>query len=352
VRCDQAQADLSSSADGELDATRAEPLAAHLAGCAACTVFSDRLAQIRRQLRFEPLGEVPDVAAAVVAQLRREAAGVPVGSRPAHVGRPHRTPARRRLLPAAAVFLVGAVAGAGFAGLGRDAAPPALALGLPARVLAAQTAIQSLEGRVELIETGWHPDVPRRRFTGTLRYQSPESLALRLEDSTRYPSSAWRRNNVELVVDGASDTWWTRGVRDCPTEALPSCTPPAPRLRVVDGREPFAAATPVPLDLVLPAASFRLAAPPPSLGTRRLDGREAIGVAVTAAQIAPLLEGLRPAGNLRLTHPADPADCGSTGRRSSPSPSTSGPGTPPTGAGGPPPTATPTGPGTASSASG
>ena len=294
MRCDQARADLSLAADGELAGGRDAPLAAHLAGCGACTAFQARLATIRQQLRFEPVGAVPDVAPRVMVAVRHRA--------------PSRPPGRRggRLLPVAAAFLAGAVVGATFVGLGgRRPAQVAMA-DLPARVVAAQRTLTSLAAEVTLVERNWHPDVPERVLAGRLRYRAPESLALQLTDRTVYPSAAWVHNDVTLVVTG--DRWWTRGPRGCPVEAQPACTPRAPRVRLVERREPFADATPVPLDLVTPVRSFTPAAAPAPLGAGRVGGRAAVGVATTAAQVAPLLAGLAPAGNLRAFHPSDPVE--------------------------------------------
>jgi hypothetical protein len=309
VRCDQARVDVSLAADGELAGERAGPLAAHLAGCAACAAFQAHSAAIRQQLRFEPVGAVPDVAPRVLTAVRHrappaEGSGLAAaGPPPAAAGRPA---GRRhgRLLPVAAAFLAGAVVGATFVGLGgRRPAQVALA-DLPARVVAAQRTLTSLAAEVSLVERNWHPDVPERVLTGRLRYRAPESLALWLTDRTAYPSAAWVRNDVTLVVTGGR--WWTRGPRSCPVEAQPACTPRTPRVRLVERREPFADATPVPLDLVTPVRSFTPAAAPAPLGTRRVAGRAAEGVATTAAQVAPLLAGLAPAGNLRAFHPTDP----------------------------------------------
>jgi predicted anti-sigma-YlaC factor YlaD len=309
VRCEQARADLSLAADGELPGGRDAPLAAHLAGCPACAAFQARLATIRQQLRFEPVGVVPDVAPRVMAAVRHRAPAPPAPATPAPPTR-GRPPARRRVprggrvLPVAAAFLAGAVVGATFVGLGgRRPAQVAMA-DLPARVVAAQRTLTSLAAEVSLVERNWHPDVPERVLAGRLRYRAPESLALQLSDRTTYPSAAWVRDDVALVVTG--DRWWTRGPRGCPAEAQPACTPRAPLVRLVERREPFADATPVPLELVTPVRSFTPAAAPAPLGARRVGGRAAVGVATTAAQVAPLLAGLAPAGNLRAFHPSDP----------------------------------------------
>ena len=204
-----------------------------------------------------------------------------------------------------AAFLGGVVLGATFIGLGRGGPGQVAMADLPARVVAAQRTLTSLAADVSLVERGWHSSAPERRFTGRLRYRAPEHLALELTDRTAYPSPDWPRADLGLVVTG--DRWWTTGQRTCPAEALPGCAPPTPRVRLVERREPFADATPVPLDLVTPVRSFTPAGAGASLGARQVAGRAATGVAATAAQAAPLLAGLTPAGagNLRSLHPAD-----------------------------------------------
>jgi hypothetical protein len=315
-------ASLSAAVDGELAAERAESLDAHLAACPVCADFRDRLAALRQRLRFEPVGTVPDLAPRVLAAIRTGGAApaltgvdkqAPVSAPRATL--PHRgarRPApgvgrgrRGRLVPAVAAFLGGVVLGATFIGLGRGGPGQVAMADLPGRVVAAQQALTSLDAEVSLVERGWHPSVPERRFGGRLRYRAPEQLALQLDDRTVYPSAAWPRSDLDLVV--ASDRWWARGRRACPVEAQPQCTPPAPRVRLVERREPFADATPVPLDLVTPVRSFTPAGAGASLGGRRVAGRAASGVATSAAQVAPLLSALAPAGagNLRALHPAD-----------------------------------------------
>jgi hypothetical protein len=315
MSCKEAMAALSAALDGELAEGRAGPLDAHLAACPACTAFRARLATLRQQLRFEPVGAVPDVAPRVLDAIRAVPTGrsAPPGHAPppspARPDGPPPLPARprvgrgRRLLPVAAAFVCGAVLGATFIGLGRGGPGQVAMAELPARVVAAQRSLSSLAADVSLVERGWHPSVPERRFTGRLRYRAPEHLALELADRTVYPSAGWVPADVALVVTG--DRWWTRGPRACPIEAQPQCTPRAPAVRLVERREPFADATPVPLDLVTPVRSFTPAGTGSPLGSRRVAGRAAFGVATTAAQVAPLLSGLAPAGILRPVHPAD-----------------------------------------------
>jgi hypothetical protein len=111
---------------------------------------------------------------------------------------------------------------------------------------------------------------------------------------------------MELVV--TADRWWMRAPRACAVEAMPECIPRKPVVRLVTHREPFADATPVPLDLITPVRSFALADAPVALGSRRIGGRRALGVLTTVAQVQPLLAGLDPAGNLRRFYPSDRAE--------------------------------------------
>jgi anti-sigma factor RsiW len=340
VSCREAMAELSAAADGELAAGRAAVLEEHLAACPACTAFQARLVNLRQRLRFEPVGVVPDVAPRVLTAIREgrpgplregraglrggvDNRGHPVsgsatlplrGASHGEVGfgrgRRGRVPGfrrggRGRGLPVVAAFLCGVVLGATFIGLGRGGPGQVAMADLPARVVAAQRTLASLAADVSLVERGWHPRVPERRFAGRLRYRAPEHLALELTDRSAYPSAAWPRSDLGLVVTGSR--WWTRGRRACPAEAMPQCAPPDRQVRLVERREPFADATPVPLDLVTPVGSFTPAGAGAPLGTRRVAGRAATGVATTVAQVAPLLAGLAPggAGNLRGLHPSD-----------------------------------------------
>lgn len=288
MRCDVAQAHLSGTLDGDGDRGALVEVADHVAGCGPCSAFESAALAVRRRLRFETVADVPDIAGPVMASLPQ----------------PQPTKARRRPLwfPVAAALVAGMVAGAALVGGASRDAPTAEAA-LPGRVLRAQEGITSLDARLEIVERGWHRGVPERRFSGRLTYRSPESLALSLRDTTTYPSAAWVHNDVDLVV--TADEWWTRGPRDCPVQALPACTPRDPRVRSVRAREPFSAGSPAPLDLVVPVRSFTNSAPPAALDSRRVAGRDTVGVVVSAAQVAPLLDGLRPAGNLRSLHPAD-----------------------------------------------
>ena len=269
LTCDLAQRSLSARADGEpADAPVAE-VDAHVAGCVECRAFGRRVVEVRQLLRLEPVGELPDIAPSVMARIT--------------------TPEPRRWWPSvAAAALVGAVAGATFAGAGREPATVAAA-DLAERVVEVQPAVSSLAADV-VVEAGG--DVWR----GTLRYRAPESLAVILRDA----------DGTLLATVADDDRWWVSGPRRCAPPASSPCAPPTERALV--GRTPFADDAPVPVELVSPVDSLSRSAPPTELGTRDIGGRPALGVSVTVGQVAGLLESIDPTGALRPVHPTDPVE--------------------------------------------
>ena len=325
---------LSLDLDGELDAARSAEVEDHLAGCPSCAAFADRLVAIRRALR-DDVEPGPDVRAGVLAAIGSATAteargpavtpGGPrelqvVGHRVEHPSETSSVPlagetvvvartgwdrgarVARRWLPVAACFAVGLLLGSVLVGGWRSTPSPAAAQ-VPEHVAAAQFEVTSLSATISITERGWNAQVPERSFVGTIDYQAPEALALHLVDETAYPSAEWVANDVDLVRRDLQ--WWARGPRDCPSTAQPGCTSVDPRLEVIDHLAPYDDGAAVPLDLVVPVRSFLRASEPTGLGERTIGGRDAVGVEVSAAQVAPLLDGLRPAGNLRQFFPSD-----------------------------------------------
>jgi Putative zinc-finger len=304
VRCDDARVAISLRLDGELPGgADVRAVDEHAEACAECSGFERHAERVRAALRFEPVGAVPDLAPAVLADLGpRESSGPPVTG---YGGRPRRPPPRpqRPLVVAAALAAIaGMAAGVTFVGLGREPRSPAAA-DLPDRVVAAQTGIESVDAGFRLVEGGTAVGGGARRIEGRLVYEAPESLALTL----REPGS--RDADLELVVNG--EHWWQSTVRACsPTPDRTGCSDAARRwVRSVRGREPFSESSPVPLELINPVDGFTPAASTlTGLGTRTIADRRAVGVAVTAAQMGPFLDGLSIGSHLRAVHPSDPVE--------------------------------------------
>jgi hypothetical protein len=293
VRCEEARRSLSLAADDAAPADWHSEVDDHVAGCAQCQSFRRHLETVRHELRFEVVREVPDLTGRVLAAAR--APSPPTSWRP-------------RLVPAVAAAVVGALVGASIVSGTRPGDPPTpVAAAIPERVARAQVRLESLSASVRIIERGWHPRVPERTFAGELVYRAPESVSLRLQDHTKYPTGPWKPNDTAFVVDGGR--LWTSGPAGCPVEAQPECTPTQARVQVIGGREPFAPDAPAPLDLVLPAGAFAVGRTAPVVpGDASVDGRPAVRVLATVAQVDPLLAGLRRAGNWRELHPSDPVE--------------------------------------------
>ncbi|MGQ0825443.1 MAG: zf-HC2 domain-containing protein [Actinomycetota bacterium] len=288
MHCAEARADLSALLDDELTLARRSALDDHISECAECAAYRESLHRLRARLRVEPVVRIVDLTSAVLERLAAAA--------PSQRERP------RPLVPVAAAFVAATVAGASFVGF-LGGPEPVAARDLSDAVLEAQHTVETMQADVTILEHGFHPMVPERRFTGTIAFRGPESLAVHLADVTAYPSGDWMPNDVDIVVD--DDQSWARAVASCPREALPACTPREPRARGITGREPFPERAPAPLDLVVPLRSFAFGAPVLEVRTRTIDGRRAIGVQVTVAQVAPLLQGLLAVGNWRPLHPTD-----------------------------------------------
>lgn len=293
MRCDLAEELVSSAIDAPLSDDEAGTLLEHQQSCGACRAFAEQMAVVRQRLRIQPVDDVPDVTGAVRDRLA------------AHQHRQRLTAiATTDWLRVAAVFIAAFLVAAVV--VGQLAPAPVLAENLGERILAAQSDVSAMSADVRVVERGWHPAVPERTYSGTLNYQNPESLRLRLDDRTAYPSPAWPPNNTEWFVD--EDTASSTGLRPCPTTMQPSCSGSGARAQAWHGRAPFDADVPAPLDIVVPVASFALTTPAGGLGIRTIDGVDALGVRVTAAQAAPLLDGILRVGNWREIHHADIAE--------------------------------------------
>nr|MDQ3916208.1 zf-HC2 domain-containing protein [Actinomycetota bacterium] len=72
--CGWARVELSARLDGEAAGETAGALDAHLAGCASCRRHGRELERVRRALRVQPAGDVPDLAPAIMRAVAEDAA--------------------------------------------------------------------------------------------------------------------------------------------------------------------------------------------------------------------------------------------------------------------------------------
>ncbi|HEY3144493.1 MAG TPA: zf-HC2 domain-containing protein, partial [Acidimicrobiales bacterium] len=298
MKCEDALRAISAAADGELD--EGDELHAqlddHLEQCAGCARFERNVVFVRSQLRFEPIAEVPDVVAGVMANLPAR----PPNQRALR----WQLQSRRRAIALAAA-IVALVVGATVAGVGpgQNAPRPAAADDLQDQVLTAQHEIASVDAEFKLTEHG-RSDQPdsggRRDFSGELAYRAPETLSLSL--SELHPATEPAAGDLRLVVK--DDTWSLHAARSC--SSCPGGV--SDWSHSVINREPFSDTAPTPLELITAVDSFALTADPTQLGERTIAERSALGVRVQASQVARFLDALSPAGDLRAVYPSDPVD--------------------------------------------
>ena len=228
---------------------------------------------VRARLRFEAVDRVPDLGPAVVALLAADPTN-PAGptatppspptapSPPTRAARPR--PSRRRAVVVAAAAAAGVIAGATFVGLDPD--PPSLAAAdVPGRVVAGQDDVTAVEGRYRISE----PGDGGRTFDAELTYRAPESLALRVEETTAGVPAADRTDGT-LVVDG--DRWWHEADRRCsPAPGLVRCPDASLRWsQLVTGREPvLRMPLPCPSSWWSPSTPSRSPPPPPDWDAHR-----------------------------------------------------------------------------------
>lgn len=258
------------------------------------SAFRDTAMRIRQTVRIEEAAVPPDVTSAVLQQLGADARPAP---RRSPVG-----PRRQGLLVAGLAFLAAAVVGALVVNPGwRDGGQAAVA-DVPEQLLSAQRDLDELDAAVTLVEQGAHPQVPVRRYQGTLRYRAPEELSLVLKDVSARPRR-WPANDFELVIDDGAV--WQSGLNDCPVADQPRCLG-QPDTQAAVGLAPFAPDVQAPLDLVIPTGGFvaDAAIADPAVVWREQDG--VVVVDATVAQVQPLVEAVTGVGAVRQVHSSDP----------------------------------------------
>jgi hypothetical protein len=291
MRCEAAERELSARLDGAADERLDAGLAAHLAECHRCRSFRDASARIREVSRVRPADPVPDLRAAIMARVEREAVGL----------RRRRDWSRVAVAFAAGVVAAAVVAG-GLPGI-RPGPAPALATEIPGRIAERSSEVTSYRASFRIVELGFHPAVPRRTFTAEVAFRAPERFRARITDRTGYPSEAWPRNDVVLAV--AADRWMLDAPRGCPREALPACAPGGRDVQVAAGRPPFDGQAVLPTDIVLPVRALAGSERVRVRGEAEVLGRSGIVIELAYRDATPLFAYLQAGGVWRTFLPHD-----------------------------------------------
>jgi hypothetical protein len=301
VRCEVAQRSLSEAMDGAQSVS--PQVDAHRRSCPVCTRFEERALRMRGMVRFDVSVPPPDLVPAVMQRVQDYEADRMLGWIP----EPH--PVRTRLyrqrfvLAALATGLILGIVltSGGVVPVGER--PEALAEQIPRELVHAAKGLHGYTAEVDITELHWTKAVPRRTFVATLAYRAPESFMVEVRDTTRYPSSAWPRNDLRLVTDG--HTWQATGPDPCPSGALPVCPRPGPVTQSVAHRAPFDSRSSMPTDSIVPMTVLAASARAEVIGPDRVAGREAVAVEMTYQDGASLFQYLRFLGSWRSFFPQD-----------------------------------------------
>jgi outer membrane lipoprotein-sorting protein len=290
-----ARVELSARMDSEIDGSTALALDRHLETCAACRAYGERLHELRRSLRLEPLESAPDLAPAVMSAIASGRVA------PREVFK-----VRLRIASVAAaataLLLVTTI-------LPLDRAPTATANAaeIERAVTSAAKSLTTYHAIYDISELGWHPSIPSRRFEAEVWYRSPEDFRLRVRDLTRYPSKAWPANDVDLIAN--PQRYWIKEPYSCPTEALPGCSAGSGvEERSIVRRQPFDGSSDAPTDIVVPLESVARSEGLETLGETTIDGRKAEHVRLTYREARPLVDALQAGGTWAPIAPLDSVD--------------------------------------------
>lgn len=299
IECADARVELSARLDGEVDEATSRSLDAHVRSCASCRAHEHAISRVRRTLRARPAEPVPDLSDAILAAVRL-AEDPPRG---ASLPSSHKTwGARLRVagIAAAAAALVMLGASLPFV-----ETPPDLAAAgeIAARVRAAARDLHSYRATFEILERGWHPDVPVRHLTATVSFRAPERFRLQVRDRTVYPSGGrWPRNDVEIIANARR--WWIREPSSCPRGGMPQCAVGV-ETRSIVRRQPFDSTSSLPTDIIVPLETLASSGDFEVVGTERFLGRSAYRVALPYRRAVPLVLALEGGGVWRDFQPFD-----------------------------------------------
>ncbi|MDQ3985866.1 MAG: anti-sigma factor [Actinomycetota bacterium] len=295
--CEQTIPELSARLDGECSPELARKIDEHLASCPQCARRAVSIARVRKTIRTRPAESVPDLSEAILERVREES-----------VVHKTRREWRVRLRLGAAAAVVSALILAGVSIPFRDGGPAevALASDIVRAVSSAARALDNYEATISVIERGWHPRVPIRRFDASLAFSAPESFRLRITDLTDYPRTGdWRPQDVLLVANPRA--WWIEEPPTCPAAALrPRCDLPAGlEQRSLVERRPFDGTIGLPTDIVLPLKTLSTTTGLRVEGLDTVAGRSAYRISLSYRRAVPLISSLQAGGSWRPLHPSD-----------------------------------------------
>ncbi len=295
-RCEDVREELSARLDGE--AANTSSVEEHLAGCEACRVHAAELADVRRMLRAQAVGHVPDLSSEISDRIRDEGLS------------------RRRRDEWGTRMRIGAVAAAvvALALLGTSLPwvdnPPqrAAASEITEEVKGAARALTSYSASFSITERGWNETVPVRHFDAEVTYRAPERFRLEVRDRTAYPGPyQWPKNNVDLIA--GAHRWQIEEPASCPPEALPGCPlPQAASTRSIVRRQPFDGATALPTDIIVPLESIGGSEEFSVMGSSTALGRPVDHLRTSYRYAAPLVAALQAGGSWRTFNPSARVD--------------------------------------------
>lgn len=282
--CAWARVELSARLDGETSAGAAGALDAHLADCASCRRHGRELEGVRRALRVQPAGDVPDLAPAIMQAVDTGRVAAPMW----------RGRVRAATLGAAAAAAV--LLGASLP-WGQGPRDVAAAGEIASGVRAAARDLDSYAATFEITERGWHPMVEERNMTARVVFDAPERFRLEVVDHTDYPEGTWPANDSVVVANGRR--WWIDEATSCPTAALPACSTGARERRGIAGRQPFDGTTALPTDIVIPLETIASSGGFEVSGRQTVLGRDAYRVVLDYRRALPLVGAIQAGGSWR-----------------------------------------------------
>jgi outer membrane lipoprotein-sorting protein len=295
MRCSRVQADISASMDGEWGAL-SEAALEHASTCPRCITFAEGARAVRTAVRVQAAPAVPDLVGGIMARVARDE--TVVGS-----------PALRRRRPidvraVVAAGVVGLLVGVGlvWGGVVPRTGQPASAESVPRHIQAAAAGVASYQASYTVEERNFSAASPVRRFQVNVAFLSPERF--RVDVSEDSADSVVDPIASTLVVDGSK--WSLTGPRACISAVTSPCPVSASRIaRTVTDRPPFDGDTPMPTDIILPLSAMSAAGDVRALGTRNIEGREAVGASLSAGAAGPLFAFFQQAGSWRSLYPGD-----------------------------------------------